>query len=160
MKIKLKICNECEKESYIFSKGRCKNCANIEYRRKAIENQRAKERNPSKAKPYKAIRRKSAQGMKQTQADIKFFKEIWNERPHYCEITGAFLGDEFNPVFFSHILTKASHPKFRLLKENILLMSYKIHTEWEFNSRSTPMFKHRFKRALYIHDKLKNKYYD
>jgi hypothetical protein len=72
--------------------------------------------------------------------DIAFFQEIWAEREHYCEVTGEFLGDEFNVVFFSHLLTKAAYPRFRNYKKNIKLMSFRIHQLWEFSDRKDPMF--------------------
>ena len=31
----------------------------------------------------------------QKEQDTKFYMEIWNNRPHYCEVTGQWLGDEF-----------------------------------------------------------------
>lgn len=98
--------------------------------------------------------------MKVSAEDRKFFQEIWKERSHNSEISGQNLGDEYNPVFFSHILTKGSHPKFRHLKENILLMTFFEHQEYEFADRSTPFFKIKFKRALYLRDILMRKYYE
>lgn len=140
----------------MFSKGECVTCANIGYAKKAQEKKR---NNPELYKPKK-INYRSKNGQKVCTADSKFFHEIWNERSHFSEISGKPLGDKYNPVFFSHILTKGSYPKFRHNKDNILLMSFEEHNEWEFSSRSTPMFKAKFKRALYIHDKLKTQYYD
>ncbi len=70
--------------------------------------------------------------------DIEFFKGIWETRPHYSEVSGIFLGDEFNVCFFSHILVKGAFPKFRHNPHNIVLMSFNEHQEWEFTDRKDP----------------------
>lgn len=62
--------------------------------------------------------------------DISFYKEIWEERPHVCEITGAKI--EFSPIVFSHILSKGAYPEYRYKKENIMLVTARIHQIWEF----------------------------
>ena len=56
--------------------------------------------------------------------------EIWNERPHKCEITGEKI--EFSPIVFSHILSKGAYPEYRHKKENIMLVTARIHQIWEF----------------------------
>lgn len=139
----------------MLSKGNCTTCANIGYAKKAQEKKR---NNPELYRPKK-INQRSKKGQEVSREDSKFFHEIWNERSHFSEISGKSLGDKYNPVFFSHILTKGSYPKFRHLKENILLMTFEEHNEWEFSSRTTPMFKTKFKRALYMQEILKQKYY-
>jgi hypothetical protein len=88
-------------------------------------------------KPYR-IPKKSEKQKKVTAEDIAFFKEIWDERPHYSEVSGEFLGHEFNVCFMSHILTKGSYPRFRYHKRNIILMSFEEHQEWEFTDRKDP----------------------
>lgn len=108
---------------------------------------------------YKQIKQRSAKGQKVAKEDTEFFKSIWNERGHYCEICGESLGEEYNPVFFSHILTKSAFPKYRHNKDNILLMCFKHHNKWEFEDRSAKTFRTVFKRALYIHGKLVIDYY-
>ena len=153
---KKKICKGCALPKYMFSKGECISCANIGYAKKAQE----KKRNSQEPYKPKKINQRSKNGQKVSASDSKFFHEIWNERPHNSEITGKTLGSEYNPVFFSHLLTKGAYPKFRHNKDNILLMTFDEHQEWEFSSRSTPMFKAKFKRALYIQEKLKSQYYE
>lgn len=89
-------------------------------------------------KSPKRIPHKSDKGKQLTLDDIAFFMEIWAERDHYSEVSGTFLGDEFNPSYFSHILTKAAYPAFRYKKTNIVLMTFKEHQEWEFTDRKHP----------------------
>jgi hypothetical protein len=93
---------------------------------------------PEVFKKAYVIPKKSKKRQEVIDEDITFFKEIWDERPHYSEVSGEFLGDEFNVCFFSHILTKASYPRFRHEKKNILLMSFNEHQSWEFTDRKDP----------------------
>lgn len=67
--------------------------------------------------------------------DEKFYREIWSERDHICEVCCDPLGDTYNPVFFSHILTKKSYPRFRHYHKNVLLKCFECHQEWEFTDR-------------------------
>jgi hypothetical protein len=101
-----------------------------------------KEPRPLKKTPIKKsgkrITPKSEKQKKVTEEDIAFFKEIWAEREHKCQVTGVELGDEFNVVFFSHILTKGSYPRFRHYKKNLILMSFQDHQDWEFTDRKHP----------------------
>lgn len=115
-------CSEC---GYGNKKdGICECCAHV---MKVIEEK----------KPYR-IPKKSEKQKKTTAEDIAFFKEIWDERPHYSEVSGEFLGHDFNVCFFSHTLTKGSYPRFRHLKRNIVLMSFAEHQEFEFTDRKDP----------------------
>lgn len=58
--------------------------------------------------------------------EFQMFKEIWNERPHVSELSGTKL-----PVFdthsFHHLLTKQAYPEYRLVKENIVLLTRAEH---------------------------------
>lgn len=85
--------------------------------------------------------KKSKKQIKVNQEDIEFFERIWIDRPHYSEVSGEFLGDEFNVCFFSHILTKKAYPRFRHYAKNICLMTYQEHQEWEFTDRKDPKWK-------------------
>lgn len=71
--------------------------------------------------------------------ELLMFKQIWEERPHFCEVTGKPLG-AFDVRLFSHVLTKGAYPKFRLYKKNIVLCLYEKHFEWEFKTRKTLEF--------------------
>lgn len=68
--------------------------------------------------------------------ELLMFKQIWEERPHFCEVTGKPL-KAFDVRLFSHVLTKGAYPKFRLYKKNIVLCLYEKHFEWEFKTRKT-----------------------
>ena len=55
------------------------------------------------------------------------FLEIWEERPHYSEISGKYLGNEPLTYMFDHALEKETHPQFKLTKENIILCTLEEH---------------------------------
>lgn len=70
---------------------------------------------------------------------IDFFKEIWDERPHVCQVTGESL-PEFNVNCFSHVVPKSLAKSLAMDKENIWLVLPRIHYSWDFGDRSHPMF--------------------
>jgi len=111
---------------------------------------------PEVAKKVYKIPAKSKKQMKVNEDDIEFFKQIWEERPHYSGVSGAFLGDEFNVVFFSHILTKGAYPRFRHYPKNIVLMTFDEHQEWEFTDRKNPKWNELRDEA----EELINEYYN
>lgn len=94
--------------------------------------------------------------MGKTTGELAFFMQIWDERPHYCEISKEFLGDDFSVSFFSHVLTKGAYPEARLDPENILLVSNEIHHLIEFTDRKDERLLRYNYQALI--DKLKQKY--
>lgn len=75
-----------------------------------------------KDKPTKQYVRKKT-------GELEMFKEIWEERQHYSEVSGTYLGEDLDVSFFAHILPKGSYPKYRLRKENIILLTKKEHTQ-------------------------------
>lgn len=93
---------------------------------------------PEEEKVVYVIPKKSKKQERISKEDEVFFKQIWATRPHYSEVSGDFLGDEYNPCFFSHILTKAAYPRFRHYEKNICLMTWHEHNEWEFTERKDP----------------------
>jgi hypothetical protein len=107
------------------------------------------------AKPKKkGIKKRSDKRIQVISDDIAFFKEIWSERPHICEVSDVKLG-EFNVGYFSHVLTKGAYPAFRHKKENIVLMDLPIHGLWEFSDRSDP----RLSWVIDLEQALKEEYY-
>jgi hypothetical protein len=93
---------------------------------------------------------------KKKTGELKLFMDIWEERPHYCEISKKHLGEDFSVTFFSHILTKGAYPQARLDPENILLVSNEIHHLIEFSDRKDErLVKFKYQDLV---DKLKQKY--
>jgi hypothetical protein len=88
--------------------------------------------------------------------DKEFFLSIWDERKHFSEVGGEFLGHEPKTFFFSHILTKGAYPRFRHNKKNILLMSFEEHQEWEFTDRKDP----KWDKVKQLAEELRSEYYE
>jgi len=63
---------------------------------------------------------------KKATGEANLFKEIWNERPHACEMCGVMIR-EANVINFHHVRTKAAYPELRLDKTNILILCKDCH---------------------------------
>lgn len=62
------------------------------------------------------------------------YLEVWEERPHYSEISGEPLLGINNPKWlwqFAHVLGKGAFPSFKFRKENIMLMLPEEHEKQE-----------------------------
>jgi hypothetical protein len=74
-------------------------------------------------KPYKYKRKPTG--------ERKVFDSIWGKRPHRSFLSGADInwveGTDFYVNVFAHVLAKGKYPKFRLLEENILLLTVEEH---------------------------------
>jgi len=118
---KKKTCSDCGEERYMWSKGRCQPCAKKTYSKLG----------PAKNTP------------KKIDIDTAFYQEIWDEREHYCvecvaklgRVDAAFLGRDWIRANFAHILGKGAHPRFRLVKENIVLLCYSHHSQLDFGKK-------------------------
>ena len=110
---KKKICKECKNEDYIFSKGRCKSCAQKSYG--GIK---------STPKPIKAITAKTAKKKKERSKErVPFFKqqiEYIIEKGIKCEECGTPLHGGVDEV--AHILSKSKHPEVETNKDNIVYL--------------------------------------
>lgn len=95
-----------------------------------------------KKKPYRATGEKIV------------FEMIWEERPHICQVTGDPI-HTFDVWCFMHILSKGAYPKFKLRKDNILLVAKYVHTEYDDGDRSS----HMFDEVNMMAEKLKLEYY-
>lgn len=63
------------------------------------------------------------------------FQEIWDERPHYCNHCGQYLGSEPRASFFAHIKSRGSHPELKMDKANIVLLCQECHYALDFQSK-------------------------
>lgn len=67
--------------------------------------------------------------------ELALFKQIYKERGGKSEISGVPLMPPGTPRFhcqFAHILSKGAFPNFRLLKENVVLMTEREHQIYDF----------------------------
>lgn len=82
--------------------------------------------------------------------DHKFYRYLFDNRPHECEECGLPLPDQFSFVDedtkqvvilaiyqYSHILTKKAFPEFRWHKLNANRLCKAHHHQWEFGERET-----------------------
>lgn len=107
-----------------------------------------------KAKPLKrtAIKVK----VPKPTGELKLFKEIWDEREHKSEVDGWPIL-KFDIWCFSHILPKGLYPKYRLKKENIILITASQHYDWgncSYKLKELPEWKPVFE----LYETLKQKY--
>lgn len=61
----------------------------------------------------------------------QMFHEIWNERPHYSEVSWEPLGQELSSLFFHHILPKRNYDEAKFDKDNIILLTWDEHENVE-----------------------------
>lgn len=64
-------------------------------------------------------------------ADQKFFRSIWEERPHYCVECGKILL-HYSATYISHHLLKSIYPKLRHEAKNVDVLCYLCHQKWDF----------------------------
>lgn len=81
---------------------------------------------------FTVYKERSKRYVKKKTGERELFLEIWEERPHFCEKCGKFLGNIPKPEFFSHKHSKGSRPDLRLCKENIELNCRECHYKHEF----------------------------
>ncbi len=62
-------------------------------------------------------------------ADRRFYKEIWDSRPHYCQECGKYLGEEVNKACIDHLAEKSRWPVYRYNEENIWLVCLDHHAQ-------------------------------
>ena len=104
-----------------------------------------------KHKPAKKIKTNKSGMSRITQEQMAdmwvIFREIWAERPHFCEETGRSLGSEPNSTMFHHLLHKAPYPQFQFEKGNIMLLHPDVHQLAHQNIDATPEVKRRTEEA-------------
>lgn len=81
----------------------------------------------------------------------QLFQEIWNERPHYSELSWEPLGKEISSLYFHHILPKRNNDEAKFDKENIILLTWDEHE----NVERDPV---RYEEINKRREKLKEKY--
>ena len=128
IKPKIKKCISCGNDRPIFSKGRCKACANADYVKASIEKRKAK----GVKYPIKKLKQKTIDSIA---ADNRFYKLLWDSRPHRCEECNKDLGSVLNKSFISHILSKGSHPEMRHDERNVSVLCFDCHFRYEFQDR-------------------------
>lgn len=75
-------------------------------------------------------------------ANERFFRYIWEHKPHVCEECLKPLR-EYSAVYCSHILSRGAYPEMAFDARNINLLCFNCHQRWENGDR----------RAMRIYDR-------
>ena len=67
-------------------------------------------------------------------ANERFFRWLWERKPHICEECMAPLHN-YSAVFCSHILTRAAYPEMAHDPRNINILCRLHHEQWEVGGR-------------------------
>lgn len=69
--------------------------------------------------------------------ELEIFLSIWAERPHVCQVCTDPI-PEPTPTNFAHVIPKAQnkYPKFKLNKQNILILCPCCHRLWDQGVRA------------------------
>ena len=67
-------------------------------------------------------------------ANERFFRWIWEHKPHYCEECMKPLKG-YSAVYCSHIITRGSHPEMAHDPRNINILCFEHHNQWENGNR-------------------------
>jgi len=97
-------------------------------------------------------RKKSKEEIEENKQAIErmwnMFLEIWEERPHYCEETGLYLGQVPLSTMMHHILAKSKYPQYKYEKWNIALLHPDVHSQVETDITKTPKTHERYLSLL------------
>lgn len=149
--IRIDFCSLCKLEKPIANQTLCL-CI-------GCNQKRLRARRSIRSSGQSRIKPKSHRGEKTSREDDKFFRGIWRERKHVSEVSGEPLGEKFQAVFMSHVLSKQAFPGFRYLKRNIVLMTFDEHRMWGDVPESDSEFQIKFKKVLELKSQLKMEYY-
>lgn len=135
---KLKRCKDCNREKYIWSHGRCKEC-------------------DAKSKPRIGLKAKEATG------EFEMFCSIYISSNKRSFISGIDLrryeGTKLFPNLFHHVLNKKIYPKSRLDIKNIILLTPQEHLDIHSCSTEKLIDKNpKWEEYYELFKKLKNEY--
>ncbi len=105
------------------------------------------------------LKKQAIQRKRKVTGEGELFKEIAQERPHICFVTGT-------PILHlthwncAHILSKGSFGALRLVKENIVLVQRWVHDIYDCGDRSKLEKYEGYHKMIEIHDRLIREYYD
>lgn len=64
----------------------------------------------------------------------KFYRWVWEHKPHYCEETMRPLPN-YSATFVSHILTRGANPEMAHDPRNVNILCFEMHNKWENGDR-------------------------
>ena len=140
---KKKICTECQKETYIFAKGKCKSCA-------------SKNSRPIKKSAIQKV--KEIKDAERTRQLHQWFLELWDKRKKFDPSMGASYVEcfesgkrlyskyyKFNTCCYSHYLPKSRYPNYGFEEWNLEIVDPEIHDQWEKDKEKCPKMFNRLK---------------
>lgn len=86
--------------------------------------------------------------------DAKFFRWIWQNKPHFCEECGKPL-QYYSATFCSHIMTRGGNPEMANDPRNINILCLEHHNQWENGNRKAMRI---YERNQKIIEELKSDY--
>ena len=124
---KKKTCKTCGNESYIFSKGDCKPCAQKRYAAK------------SKPKQVKVKTRPTKRHKANKDAELAAMQEFWRQNQDQddrclCSECGKSL--IFDRTHVAHVLGKGAYPHLRCNLKNFVILCFGCHQKFDFGERS------------------------
>lgn len=111
-----------------------------------------------KPKPKNAMKRTKMKTKRKPTGEAKVFAEIWNERPHECEVCKVHI-EEAAPHNFSHILPKGSYPALRLDRLNLVIKCRLCHDRWHRHGAEGFRYSFQWRHVVQRHDELKLAYH-
>ena len=121
MNRKKKTCKTCGELTYLFSKGDCKQCAQIRY--------------ANKSKKVPTERYKKAK-----ECELDTMLSVWEENQDFhdrCLCSECGKSIEFDRSHCAHILSKGAFPQHRCNPENIVILCFDCHQTFDFESRES-----------------------
>lgn len=88
------------------------------------------------------------------QANERFFRWVWERKPHRCEETLRPLHN-YSAVYVSHILSRGAHPEMAHDPRNVNILCAEMHNMWENGRRQSMRIWEKNSRIIKI---LKNEY--
>lgn len=64
----------------------------------------------------------------------RFYRWVWEHKPHYCEETMRPLPN-YSATFVSHILTRGANPEMAHDPRNVNILCFEMHNKWENGDR-------------------------
>lgn len=82
--------------------------------------------------------------------------EVWDERPHNCEVCSVPLGDECAPIFMSHLLPRGSYRKYKRDHRNIRVQCPECHSRWHKYGPEALQWSFRWRSTCDLYFQLRN----
>lgn len=86
---------------------------------------------------------------------IDVAKEIWEERPHHCEVCLAPIVDA-GPINFSHLLPRSTYPDYKRDKRNLVIKCEFCHTLWHEKGPDTLQYSWKWEKVCRLYYELRD----